>query len=140
MSLVVDASIALAWCFEDEQTPEVMAVLDGVAETGAFAPALWPLEVLNGLFSAQRRRRLDREQRTTLAAFLRALPIRLDAGTAEAAWDATADLADRFGLTVYDAAYLEVSHRRELPLATLDRDLHRAAASLGVELLGAEPT
>jgi predicted nucleic acid-binding protein len=48
-------------------------------------------------------------------------------------------LADRFGLTIYDAAHLEAAHRRELALATLDRDLRRAAASLGVELLGAEP-
>jgi hypothetical protein len=83
--LVVGGSIALAWCFEDEQTPEATAVLDGLVETGAFAPALWPLEVLNGLFSAQRRRRLDRDRRATLATFLRALPIRLDAETAEAA-------------------------------------------------------
>jgi hypothetical protein len=53
MSFVLDNSVALAWCFEDEQTPAVMALLDRVTETGAIAPLLWPLEALNGLLVAE---------------------------------------------------------------------------------------
>ena len=78
-----------------EQTPAVMALLDRVAETGAVAPLLWPLEALNGLLSAERRRRLGPAQRATLAAFLRGLPIMLDGRTAEQAWEATTHLAER---------------------------------------------
>jgi hypothetical protein len=57
VSFVLDNSVALAWCFADEQTPAVMDLLDRVAETGAVAPLLWPLEALNGLIVAERRRR-----------------------------------------------------------------------------------
>lgn len=59
MSFVVDNSVALAWCFEDEQTADIMAVLDRIAENGAFAPQLWPIEALNGLLTAERRGRID---------------------------------------------------------------------------------
>ncbi len=136
MSLVLDASITLAWCFEDEQTPAVMDLLDRVAETGGAAPLLWPLEALSGLLAAERRRRIAPEKRATLAAFLRDLPITLDGDTAERAWDATARLAAQFQLTVYDAAYLELAQRRRLPLASLDQDLRNAASASGVDILG----
>lgn len=135
MSFVLDNSVALAWCFEDEQTPAVMALLDRLTETGAVAPLLWPLEALNGLLAAERRRRLDAARRAELAGFLRELPISLDPGTAERAWDATVGLAERHRLSVYDAAYLELAQRRKLPLASLDRDLVAAALAAGVEVL-----
>ncbi len=136
MSFVLDNSVALAWCFEDEQTPTVLELLDRVTETGATAPMLWPLEALNGLFAAERRRRLDAARRATLAAFLRELPIRLDTETADQAWEDTARLAEKFRLTVYDASYLELAQRRRLPLASLDKDLRKAATSAGIEVLG----
>lgn len=136
MSFVVDASVALAWCFEDEQTAAVMELLDRTTETGASAPSLWPLEALNGLFAAERRRRLASGKRVKLVALLRDLPIRLDMETAEQAWETTAKLAEQFRLTVYDAAYLELAQRRRLPLASLDQDLRRAAGAIGVEVLG----
>lgn len=93
MSLVLDNSVALARCFEDEQTPAVMAVLDRVAETGAVAPQLWPLEALNVLIVAERRRRIDAAKRQMLAGFLRDLPVTLDTETADRAWETTAALA-----------------------------------------------
>lgn len=133
---MLDNSVALTWCFADEQTPAAMALLDRVTETGAIAPSLWPLEALNGLQAAERRGRLDGATRAGLAAFLRALPIRLDRDTAEQAWGETARVAERFGLTLYDAAYLELAQRRRLPLASLDRSLQRAAGLAGVEVLG----
>jgi predicted nucleic acid-binding protein len=136
VSFVLDNSVALAWCFEDEQTPAIMALLDRVTETGATAPMLWPLEALNGLLAAQRRRRLDAERRAHLAALLHALPVTIDTETADRAWAATAELAERFGLSVYDAAYLELALRRGLPLATLDRPLRTAAAASGLEVFG----
>jgi predicted nucleic acid-binding protein len=136
VSFVVDNSVALTWCFEDERTPATTALLEQVGEAGGFAPMLWPLEALNGLFVAERRGRLDASRRRRLAGFLHALPITLDAETASQAWTATARLAERFGLSAYDAAYLELAQRHQLPLATLDRDLRSAATALGVTVLG----
>ena len=138
MTFVVDSSLALAWCFEDEQTAPIMALLDRVAEAGAVAPQLWPYEVLNGLFMAERRRRLDRVRRRQLAELLRGLPIEIDAETAGQAWNASSAIAEKFRLTSYDAAYLELAQRRGLPLATLDQELRRASAEVGVDLLGAD--
>jgi predicted nucleic acid-binding protein len=85
---------------------------------------------------AERRRRIDAECRQRLAGFLRDLPVAIDEETASQAWAVTAQLAARFRLTVYDAAYLELAQRRGLPLATLDQELRAAAAALGVTLLG----
>ena len=136
MSFVVDGSVALAWCFIDEQTQPVMGLLDRVTETGAFAPLLWPLEALNGLLVAERRRRVDSGHRQRLADFLRSLPVTLDTETTEHAWTTTAQLAERHRLSAYDACYLELALRRKLPLATLDRELIKAAKALGTTVLG----
>jgi predicted nucleic acid-binding protein len=136
MSFVLDNSVALAWCFEDEQTPAVMALLDRLVETGAIAPMLWPLEALDGLLAAERRRRIDGVKRGRLMGFLRDLPIVLDLDTANRVWEATVSLAERFKLTVYDAAYLEVAQRRRLPLASLDQALIAAATALHLPTLG----
>jgi len=136
VSFVVDSSVALAWCFEDEQTQPIMDLLDRVAVTGAVAPSLWPLEALNGLLMAERRKRLDSKLRQLLAGFLRGLPVTLDMETADQAWTATNRLAERHRLTLYDAAYLELAQRRRLPLATLDEDLIKAGKALGMTLLG----
>ena len=136
MSLVIDNSVALAWCFEDEHTQAVLELLDRVAETGAFAPSLWPLEALNGLFMAERRRRVDAPRAQRLAGFLSALPITLDTETPYQAWTTTARLAQPHRLSMYDAAYLELAQRRKLPLATLDGDLIKAAKALGTTVLG----
>jgi predicted nucleic acid-binding protein len=136
VSFVIDNSVALASCFEDEHTQPIMELLDRVAETGAIAPALWPLEALKALLMAERRKRLDGKRRQRLAGFLRALPITLDTETADLAWTTTARLAERHRLTVYDATYLELAQRRRFPLATLDEDLIAAGKALGMTLLG----
>ena len=137
MTFVLDTSVALAWCFKDEQTPTVMAVLDRLVEGGGMAPLLWPLEAMNGLFSAERRRRISGAERISFGSFLRDLPVTLDLDTAEHVWEATAALAERFGLTIYDATYLELCVRRRLPLATLDGALRNGAKAMKIELLGA---
>jgi len=138
MSFVLDNSVALTWCFEDERTPATTALLVQVGESGALAPGLWPLEALNGLLVAERRGRLDASRRHRLAGFLQALPIRLDDETAGQAWTTTVRLAERFALSAYDAAYLELAHRHGLPLASLDQDLRAAAMALGLTVLGVE--
>lgn len=136
MSFVLDSSVALTWCFEDERTAATDALLDRVTDAGAVAPSLWPLEVLNGLAMAERRGRLDAQRRYRMTSLLQALPVTIDSETVRNAWQLTSHLAERFRLTVYDAAYLELAQRMNLPLASLDQDLRTASATLGVPLLG----
>ncbi len=136
MSLVIDASLTLSWYFEDERTPSIDGVLDQVVASGAVAPALWRLEVANGLLMAIRRKRIDKEFRDRALQHLTLLPITIDADTDKHVWSSMIQLADQFGLTMYDAAYLELAHRRSLPLASLDEKLGEAGKALGTAILG----
>lgn len=136
MRMVIDASITLAWYFDDEITPATDAVLERLADEGAIVPTLWRLEVANGLQSALRRKRITPAYRDEALNELGAMPITIDANTDEYAWTTTLQLAERFTLTVYDATYLELAQRRSLPLATLDAELRNAASRLNISLLG----
>lgn len=136
MTFVVDSSVALTWCFEDEATPTADALLMRLTEEGAHAPSLWPLEILNALRAAERRGRITRDARHERIAFLHMLPIVIDPETAAQAWVTTNRLTERFQLTVYDAAYLELAQRLDVPLATLDNELREAASALSIPLLG----
>lgn len=136
MSLVLDSSVVLAWVYSDETTPAIDQVFDQISQSGAWVPALWRLEVANILEVSVRRGRHDACFRDSTLADLALLPIQTDLETDRHAWGATARLAERHGLTLYDAAYLELALRRELPLATLDRDLRAAARTEHVRLLG----
>jgi len=136
MSVAIDASLTLAWYFDDETTPAADAVLDRVSEAGAVVPTLWRLEVANGFQTALRRKHVTTLYRDDSLTELAAMPITVDQDTDTYAWTTTIRLAERFGLTLYDAAYLELAQRRSLPLASLDEALREAAASLYVALLG----
>jgi predicted nucleic acid-binding protein len=127
---------ALPWCFEDEATPSIEALLERL-RSGEFAvvPAHWPTEVMNGLVAAMRRGRIDRERITRFARDLAALPIRIEPPHAPAAWDAVIRVATEYQLTVYDTAYLELAERTQMPLASLDGDLRKAALAAGVILV-----
>lgn len=137
MSLVLDSSVTLSWFFEDERTSATASVLERVVEQGAVVPAIWRLEVANALQSGLRRGRVDVAFRDATLSDLGQLDIVSDPDTDSHAWAETLQLADRFRLTLYDAAYMELAQRRHLPLATLDRELRMAAKALGTVLLGA---
>lgn len=132
---VLDCSVAVAWCIEDEAAAETDALMERAASEGALAPGLWPLELGNVLLQAVRRRRLEAAQAMARLELLRRLPIRIDDTTAERAWREILALARSESLTTYDAAYLELALRLGLPLATRDRELRQAAERNGVELL-----
>jgi predicted nucleic acid-binding protein len=135
MSVVIDAPVTLAWSFQDEVTPATEALLQRVTMEGAVVPAHWKLEIANGFRSAERRGRIDREYRDLSLQDLGRLAITVDLETVRHAWQATLELADRFGLTPYDAAYLELALRRELPLGTVDRALLEASRIAGTRPL-----
>lgn len=136
MTLVLDTSATLAWICDDETTDPIRAVWDRIADTGAIVPALWRLEVANSLTTGVRRKRIDKQFRQAALADLAVLDITVDRETDAQAWADTLDLADRYRLTLYDAAYLGLALRRQLPLATLEAELTAAAKSAGVPTLG----
>jgi predicted nucleic acid-binding protein len=136
MSLVLDTSIALAWLHRDETTKVIEEVVERLGQAGAWVPSLWRLEVANVLELNVRRGRYTGDFRDRALSNLALFPIRVDPETDRQAWGATARLAERHRLTVYDAAYLELALRRGLPLATLDKDLRIAAGAEKVQLLG----
>jgi predicted nucleic acid-binding protein len=131
-AFVLDGSVTLVWAFEDETDAYAEAVADSFASAQAVVPALWPLEVANGLLVGERRKRITEAKVAPFLALLKILPIAVDDETALRAWQETLHLARAHQLSVYDAAYLEVAVRRGLPLATLDDDLKAAAAAVGV--------
>jgi predicted nucleic acid-binding protein len=138
VSLVLDPSLTLAWYFEDERTTAADAVLDQVVEAGAVVPPLWRIEVLNAFQMGIRRKRIGTQFRDAALDRLSAMAIAVDSESDTQAWTTTRSLADRFRLTAYDAVYLELAQRRNLPLATLDRELRTAGAALGMTLLGGD--
>ncbi len=138
--LVPDASATLTWCFEDEATPWTDALLAQLkAGDEATVPAHWPLEVANALLIAIRRGRISRDKANRFFGDLRALPIRVNPESSEAAFDRVFKLAKQYNLSVYEAAYLELAIREGLPLAALDDDLRKASRAAGVSLTEPPP-
>jgi predicted nucleic acid-binding protein len=136
LTLVLDSSVTVAWFFRDEQTDAVRGVLSTVGQSGAVVPSLWRIEVANALQMAVRRGRIDEGYRDLSIADLAIMDIVVDPESDRHVWSTTLNLANRFRLTVYDAIYLELAQRLTLPLASLDRQLRRAASALGLDLLG----
>jgi predicted nucleic acid-binding protein len=133
---VVDASVALAWCFEDEATIWSEGLLSRLRSGEQVAvPSHWPMEVSNGLLMAVRRKRIQPGNPEVLWDELALLPITVEAAPNPSESKAVLSLCDKHNLTVYDASYLELALRKQLPLATLDSDLRRAAALEAIVLL-----
>jgi len=135
VSLVLDSSAALSWLFEDEANERSAAILDIVVQTGAIVPSLWRYEIGNALEMAVRRNRMSTTYREQSLARLEQLGIHVDTVADQLIWSTTVPLASRTGLTVYDASYLELALRLQLPLATLDAQLRRAAVSEGLDVI-----
>jgi predicted nucleic acid-binding protein len=131
-ALVIDSSVALSWCFEDEASPESDALFERVRDQGAVVPALWHLEVANVLLQAEKRGRIATGDVTLRLELIAELPITTDNETTARAWREILALARAEGLTTYDATYLELAIRRGLPLQTKDEALIGAAKRSGV--------
>ncbi len=135
-SVIIDCSIAMAWCFADEATVETERVQDLLIAEAALVPTHWFLEVVNVLAMAEKRKRIAAADATNFLHLLAALDIRTDHDTSTRAFDHVLPLCRSHGLTSYDAAYLDLAIRRRLPLASLDDDLRQAAILLGIQVLG----
>ncbi len=133
MAFVIDASIAAVWAFDDEDHAMASFASQSLLDGEAFAPSLWWFELRNTLIINERRGRITEAQAAHFLKLVVQLPIRLDFTPDE---QSVLSLARRHRLTVYDAAYLELSQRLRLPIATLDRELTVAAAVENIKLIG----
>ena len=134
-AVVIDSSVTLSWCFEDEASAAMDAIFEHVRDQGAFVPGLWHLEVGNVLLQAEKRGRITTGDVTARLALIAELPIMTDHETTTRAWREILALARAEALTIYDTTYLELAVRRRLPLATKDDALLGAAKRLGVAVL-----
>jgi predicted nucleic acid-binding protein len=132
MSFVVDASVVLAWAF-DEVHPRAVLARDRVRGEEIVVPSVWWFEVRNALVMGERRGRITERDTADFLRSLSRLPVTIDRVPKETEM---LMLARRHRLTVYDAAYLELSIREDLQLATLDRELCAAARGEGILLIG----
>ena len=134
-SFVADASVAIGWVHPSQSTLHTAAALVAIAEGATLeVPALWPLEVANALTVLERRGKLTATERQIALGWLRGLRLRIDHEMAGLAFSGLSELASTYRLSVYDAAYLELAHRRRLPLACKDEPLRTAAKKCGVAL------
>jgi predicted nucleic acid-binding protein len=132
---VIDASVALAWCFDDEATEATRALLDRFEDERAEVPSLWHLELANALAMGERKGRITPARASEFIALIDGLPIAIDERTPNIALSSVLELSRREQLSAYDASYLELAMRRGVPLATKKNDLARAANNMGVTLL-----
>jgi predicted nucleic acid-binding protein len=135
MAIVIDASIALAWCLDDEQSELAAVSLDRVVAEGAVVPPIWPVELSNGLLSALRRQRVSAADVGTVRRLFAGLSIRIGTDTLEHCLGDVLSIARDHALTAFDASYLATAVQAKLDLATLDDALLRAAAKVGVSIV-----
>ena len=132
--LVIDCSVTMAWCFEDEGSLFADKVLDHIADTEAWVPSLWAFEVANVLLVAERRGRLTTADSTRFVTLLSDLPILIDDRTHERALDSVLSIGREQGLSAYDATYLELAMRLGGEMATGDEKLRAACRKTGIPL------
>lgn len=133
-SFVVDNSVVMSWFFQDETNPYADRVLESLSEATAFVPSIWPLEVVNVLLVAERKKRLSKSGSVRFITLLSQLPIAVEHEQPERTMIGLLALARQSQLSSYDASYLDLSMRRGIPIATLDARLKAAAKMMKVPI------
>ncbi|MAC32781.1 MAG: VapC toxin family PIN domain ribonuclease [Haliea sp.] len=136
-AFVLDNSVAMRWLLASNKASDqryAESVLKSLVNAEAIVPNLWHLEAANVLLGATNRKEIEVSEFERFTVQLENLPISVDALTANQVFGHTISLAKAYQLTSYDAAYLELALREGLPLATLDKDLLRAAKRSDVEI------
>jgi len=137
---VVDNSVVVSWFFKDELTAYTTAIRQGLHETLAIVPAIWPLEFANVLLTAERRKRLTEAEVSHILTLMQSLPISIEQEPPERVWAEILQLARAHSLTTYDASYLDLAMRLGLPIATQDKALLKAARKCGVAIFAEKPS
>ncbi len=136
-AFILDCSVSISWCIEDEATPQNDALLVRARDFGVFVPQLWVYEFTNVLLQANKRARLNDTQVFTILDLMESLPINIVSETNLGALKNILALARAEKLTSYDAAYLDLAMTKNLPLATNDKALRRACENTGIDILPA---
>jgi predicted nucleic acid-binding protein len=132
--IVIDASVALAWCFPDEASNYADGVLVALENQTVVVPAIWPVEITNALLVGERRKRIRQPEVRRFVELLRGLNIVEDAQPIADTVSNIFPVAREYDLSAYDAAYLELAARQAIPLATLDGELQEAARGAGIKI------
>jgi predicted nucleic acid-binding protein len=132
--VVVDASIALAWCFPDETSSYADSVLVALEGKTILVPAIWSLEIANALLIGERRKRLSQPDIKQFTTLLESLSLIQEMRPVPHYVNHVLPLARKHSLSAYDAAYLELAIRHDAPLATLDAKLQKAAKQTGIKI------
>lgn len=135
-TFIVDCSVAMSWLFKDEVTRQTVDLLNRLDAESALVPGLWFLELANVMALAERKGRIKPDESAEFIAQLSRLDLEIDADAPDRAFGHLLPLSRAHQLTSYDALYLDLALRRQLPLATLDEPLRKAAKKLKVKLLG----
>jgi len=133
-SFVVDNSVVMSWCFKDQAHPYADSILERLTEAVAYVPSVWPLEVVNLLLAAEHKKCISEADSVRFISLLSQLPIFVEYESPEMAMKDLLGLARAHNLSSYDASYLDLAMRKGLPLATLDKNLRKAAESINVIL------
>ena len=140
VGVVVDASVALAWCFPDEAGDYADSVLVALEGRTMLVPAIWGLEIANAVLAGERSKRLRQPEIRRFTTLLEGLSLVQDVQPVCHHVSNVLPVAREYSLSAYDAAYLELSIRHGAPLATPDRKLRRAARKAGIEVFAGLPT
>jgi predicted nucleic acid-binding protein len=132
---VVDNSVVMTWCFQDEANSYADAILNKLANATAVVPPIWPLEVTNVLLVAERKGRLHEADSLRFLSLLSQLPIDVDRSWPERLMKDILSMGRAHNLSSYDASYIELAMRQGLPIATLDRNLLEAASQIDLPIL-----
>lgn len=136
MKFVLDCSVTMAWCFEDETNPYTEWVLDSLLKGyEAIVPPLWKLEVVNVLLLAIRKNRINSLIANNFKNTLTQLPITIEENASMRVFDTVFELAKELNLSAYDAAYFELALREKLPIATQDLAIIKAAQKQKITIL-----
>lgn len=135
---VLDSSVAMAWCFEDGAAGYSDKVLGSLDTHEAVTPAVWPLELGNALLVAERKRRVSKADSARFLNLVSGLPIRVEQESPERMFKEIVEAAREHHLSTYDASYLDLAMRLEIPLATQDSALRKAARKCGVPVFAAQ--
>ena len=132
--IVIDASVALAWCFPDEASDYADAVLVALEGRTVVVPAIWSIEITNALLVGERRKCIWQPEVRRFVELLKGLNIVEDAQPFADTVSNVLPLAREYDLSAYDAAYLDVAVRHGAPLVTLDAALQKAGRAAGIKL------
>ncbi len=132
---IIDNSVVMSWCFKDQANAYADSILERLIESMAYVPSVWPLEVVNVLLAAERKKYISQADSVRFISLLAELPIVVESDSPVKSMKELLGLARAHDLSSYDASYLDLAMKKGLPLATLDEKLRKAAVHTSVLIL-----